>query len=238
MHSFAAHVIAATNTAVTTTTAYNVYIAGAPAPGTNMTIGTSWSLFVNAGRSRFSGVTLAAGSATALTAPIILTTGTVNTVAEAGAFEYTTPTLYFTNGGAQRQEIPLIQQSRVASDVSYTSTTTLANITGLTATLVAGKHYVFEANFTGTSATAGGVKFAIGGTCTATHIRYSVVIQDSGGGITYADVGTALAASVGASNVTKPVTKIVGTITVNAAGTLTVQGAQNSSSGTASVFER
>lgn len=177
---------------------------------------------------------LKAGTATASTAPLKLTTGTVNTTAEAGAIEYTTPQLFFTNGGARRQEIPQIQQSRVSTQFDATSNTTLANVTGLTATLVASRIYRFEATLYTASNIAGGVKFAIAGTATATNIIYECVVIDSN--VNAAQTrATALATAVGGvTAVTVAYAKITGTITVNAAGTLTVQFAQNASNGSAS----
>ena len=50
--SFAVPTLAATNASVTTTNAATVYIAGAPAAGTNQTLTNSWGLW-NAGKSRF-----------------------------------------------------------------------------------------------------------------------------------------------------------------------------------------
>ena len=180
---------------------------------------------------------LRTGTASANTAPLKFTTGTSLTTAEAGAMEYTTPQLFFTNGRAIRQEIPQIQQSRVSADVSVTSNTTLANVTGLTANVAASGTYRFEARLYTTSANTGGVKFAIGGTATATDIIYEGVTTDAGV-ITQTRAG-ALATTVGAvTNVTTAYTVITGTITVNAAGTLTVQFAQNASDGTASVVKR
>ena len=46
-----------------------------------------------------------AGTATASTSPVKLTTGTLLTVPEAGAIEYTTPRLYYTDGGSIRQTL-------------------------------------------------------------------------------------------------------------------------------------
>ena len=48
---------------------------------------------------------LAAGTATANTAPLKLTTGVVLAAPEAGAIEYTTPRLYYTDGGTVRQTL-------------------------------------------------------------------------------------------------------------------------------------
>lgn len=174
------------------------------------------------------------GTATASTAPIKLTTGTVNTTAEAGAFEYTTPQLFFTNGRARRQEIPQIQQSRVSTQFDATSNTTLANVTGLSVTVAASGTYRFEAELYTTSNIAGGVKFAIAGTATATNIIYECTVIDTN--VNAAQTrATALATAVGGvTAVTVAYAKIRGTITVNGAGTLTVQFAQNASNGSAS----
>ena len=239
MHSFGIHPIAATNAAVTVTNAHTIYVAWAPSNGTNITITNPRSIFVNAGRSRFSGINYAAQTATSGTAPVTLTTGTLQTVPGIGDLEYSTPALYFTNGGLQRQEIPLIQQSRVTSNFSKTSDVTLANITWLTEPLVAWRTYVFEAElYTTASAVAWGVKTAVSGTCTATHIRYVVVNQDSLWGSVYSDIATALGTAVSSSSMGKAYIRISGTITVNAAWTLTIQWAQAASNVTATVFER
>lgn len=53
--SFAQPTFAATNTSVTMSDAATVYIAGAPANGTNVTITRPWALFVDAGDVRFDG---------------------------------------------------------------------------------------------------------------------------------------------------------------------------------------
>jgi len=173
------------------------------------------------------------GVATANGAPFKLTTGTNLTTAEAGAMEYTTPQLFFTNGGAVRQELFQGQQSRVSTQFDKTSDVALANVTGLTANVAAGKIYRFEAKLYTTSNVAGGVKVAIGGTATATAIIYEGLTTDAG--LTTQSRSAALGTAVGAvTAVTAGYVVITGTITVNAAGTLTVQFAQNASNGTAS----
>lgn len=177
-----------------------------------------------------------AGTATASTAPLKLTSGTDLTVAEAGAFEYDGTYLHFTNGGAQRQDLPQIQQSRVTTQFDKTSDTTLANITGLTATLVAAKVYKFQGVLFTTSANTGGVKVAVGGTATATTIIYEATTYQGGvGQTTGTQRATALATAVGdITAVTTARIEITGYIVVNAAGTITLQFAQNASDGTAS----
>jgi len=177
---------------------------------------------------------LGAGVSTASYAPLKFTTGTSNTTAEAGAMEYTTPQLFFTNGRAVRQEIFQGQQARVSTQYDNT-TTTLGNVTGLTANVAASGTYRFEAKLYTTSDVAGGIKVAIGGTATATAIRYEGLTTDAG--LTTQSRATALGTAVGAvTAVTAAYVVITGTITVNAAGTLTVQAAANAATGTTSVL--
>lgn len=179
---------------------------------------------------------LGAGMATANKAPLKLTTGTVNTTAESGALEYATPQLFFTNGGLQRQEIPLIQQSRVITQFDAT-TTTLANVTPLTATVIGGKTYRFVAELNVTQDAVGGGKFAISGTCTATNIIYEIIeVDNTSNSNTITSRQTAIGGSAGQAGTTSGNVKITGLITVNSAGTLTVMYAENAVSGTGSVL--
>jgi hypothetical protein len=132
-------------------------------------------------------------------------------------------------------------QKRVTSDFSKTSDTTLANVTGLTVDVAAGRTYSFETELSFTCAAAGGVKAAIAGTATATNIIYDGWIVDSGAnGIKGNAQATALGGTVASAATTGTAGHILirGTITVNAAGTLTVQFAQNTTNGTASVAKR
>jgi hypothetical protein len=90
-NNFAIPTLAASNTLVTTTNAATVYIAGAPANGTNMTVTNPLALWVNAGRSRFDAglsigssalnATLSAGSLGTGTTTMYIGTYTVNTTA-------------------------------------------------------------------------------------------------------------------------------------------------------------
>lgn len=116
--------------------------------------------------------------------------------------------------------------------------TTLANITGLSLTLLAGRTYKFNAVLYTTSNVASGVKFAIAGTATATAIIYESIITQGGAVITPGTSrATALATTVAnVTAVTVATVRIFGTITVNAAGTLTVQFADNAGTNTSSVL--
>lgn len=125
-------------------------------------------------------------------------------------------------------------QSRVSSQFDKTSDTTLASVPGLSVTLAAGRTYHFDAVLYTTSNVAGGVKVAIGGTATATSVIYQAETIDGttlGANTRATTLGTAVGA---VTAVTAAIIQISGTITVNAAGTLTVQFAQNASNGTAS----
>jgi hypothetical protein len=132
-------------------------------------------------------------------------------------------------------------QARVTSDVTFTSTTTLATVTGLTVNVAAGRTYSFVAELSWTDAAAGGLQLAMAGTATATNIIYDGYIIDSGAnGIKGNAQATALGGVVASATTTGTAghARISGTITVNAAGTLLVQAAQNTSSGTATTIKR
>jgi hypothetical protein len=64
VHVLAQPTIAATNSVVTTTTAATLYIAGAPANGTNMTVTNPWALYVNAGNTYQGGNVSVVGNVT------------------------------------------------------------------------------------------------------------------------------------------------------------------------------
>jgi hypothetical protein len=132
-------------------------------------------------------------------------------------------------------------QARVTSDQTFTSTTTLANVSGLSVSVAAGRTYSFVAEISWTDAAAGGLQLAIGGTATVTNIIYDGYIIDSAAnGIKGNAQATALGTAVASSTTTGTAghARIAGTITVNAAGTLTVQAAQNTSNGTATTIKR
>ena len=123
--------------------------------------------------------------------------------------------------------------SRVSTQLDVANSTTLANIPGLTATLAAGKTYQFEALLHCTVGTTGGLKVAMGGTCTATAIVYEIeAVSNSSNSLAISSRQTALGGSAGAAADTSYAVWVTGMITVNAAGTLTVQFAQNASNAT------
>lgn len=127
-------------------------------------------------------------------------------------------------------------QSRVATQYDQT-TTTLGNVTGLTSTLKAGRTYKFLAHLDATLDATGGGKYAMGGTCTATAISYRVRHLGASLAIVSSARQTALASAVNATaTLTDDDVVIEGMITVNAAGTLTAQFAQQGAGGTSSIL--
>ena len=130
-----------------------------------------------------------------------------------------------------------ITSARVATQFDKTTDTTLANIPGLSLTLTAGRTYQFIATLHVSPDAVGGQKYAIAGTCTATAIIYQVnTINNTTNANIINSRQTALGGSIGVAGGTSDFTMIIGTITVNAGGTLTVQFAENASSGTSSVL--
>jgi hypothetical protein len=78
---------------------------------------------------------LAAGTATAGTAPLKFTSGTNLTTAEAGAMEYDGTNLFFTRSGTTREGV--ITQSAVTTEVIVADTSVTVNINGTTYKLLA-----------------------------------------------------------------------------------------------------
>ena len=132
---------------------------------------------------------------------------------------------------------------RVTADVTATSTTTLATVTGLSVALQAGRTYSFDVHISWTDAAAGGIQLAMVATggLTATNIIYDGWIVDSAAnGIKGNAQATALGGVVAnaATTGTAGHAEIHGTITVNVAGTLNVQFAQSVSNATATTAKR
>lgn len=123
---------------------------------------------------------------------------------------------------------------RTTAGFSKTNDTTLANITGLTHNVKAARVYEFEAILYTTSDVAGGVKFSIAGTATATSIVYEALVFNGAAASAQTRATTLGTAVGGVTAVTVAYCRITGTIEVNAAGTLTVQFAQNASNAAAS----
>lgn len=126
---------------------------------------------------------------------------------------------------------------RVSTQFDKTTNTTLADVTGLSVTVVAGRKYRFRATLFVDASAVGGQKYAISGTATATAIIYNInTISNTTNLLVITSRQTALAGSSGQAGATSNFTEIAGLISVNAGGTLTVQFAQNASNGTSSVL--
>lgn len=127
--------------------------------------------------------------------------------------------------------------TQVSVQFDKTTDTALANIPGLSVNLIAAGVYAFRAALFVTGDAVGGQKYAIAGTCTATAIIYEIMtVSNAANTIVISSKQTALGGSAGQAGSTDDFTTIEGLITVNAAGTLTVQFAQNASNGTSSVL--
>lgn len=130
----------------------------------------------------------------------------------------------------------------VSTDFSKTSSTALSNVTGLSVTLAANRKYAFNVALMCTCAAAGGVQAAISGTASVSAIQYTgwTVADNAIKGKANAS-GTSIGTAVGSTTTTETsgiVIQIVGCIIVGGTGgTLTVQFAQNTSNGTASVVK-
>lgn len=129
-------------------------------------------------------------------------------------------------------------RARTAAQFDATTNTTLANVTGLSINVSAGATYAFTAVLHLATDIVGAGKVAIAGTATATAIIYQVIIIDAGDPTTTTGqrataMGTAVVSGLAT---TAAYVTVTGAITVNAAGTLTVQFAQSVSNGTSSVL--
>ncbi len=112
---------------------------------------------------------------------------------------------------------------------------TLADVTGLSFTVVAGKTYRIRAVLYVTADATGGSRVAIGGTATATTFR--AIANIIGTAVAPVTIGTTLGSSLGAfATGTSQWVQIDGYIVVNAGGTLTVMFAQSTANGTSSVL--
>lgn len=123
------------------------------------------------------------------------------------------------------------QESYTTGDFTKQNSTALANVTGLSATLVSAGVYRFKASLHSTSGASGGVKVALSGTATATSISAVATIFGATSSVT-ARV-TALDSATG-STIIAPEIVIDGIIVCNVGGTFTVQFAQNASNAAAS----
>lgn len=127
------------------------------------------------------------------------------------------------------------------ASLTVTTSTVTVGVTGLTSdSVLSGHNYIFEGVLFCTSASTGGFRVSVGGTATATSVRYEVQatnnVNDS---LILSSTQTALdgvTGSVsGAKAYTNVVYKIKGSILVNGSGTLYPKFAQAVATSTSSV---
>lgn len=117
------------------------------------------------------------------------------------------------------------------------TSTTLTAVPGLVYSVTAGVTYIFRAKLHVDADILGGQKYSIGGTATATAIKYQVnALSNTTNAYVITSRQTALDDSSGQAGSTSNYVEINGTITVSATGTLTVNFAQNAVGGTSSVL--
>ena len=165
--------------------------------------------------------TLTATANTAITMP---TTGTLATLANTETLTNKTIT-DFINSSAKFGFVG-----------SVISNTTLADVSGMSVNLTAGATYIFTVTGFGTSNVAGGFKIGLGGTATQTSARTVSYIDNSGAFVGNFSTGTATGTVVSLTATTQWSFFTYGYVTVNAAGTFTVQFAQNVSNASASAL--
>ena len=137
-------------------------------------------------------------------------------------------------GNGQKQELPQVQTSVVASDFSVTSSTTLVNVSGLTANMTTGRTYRFEAMLYTTANGLGGIRATINGTVGVTTLVYDGVLYNSTA-IAQARKTATLGQVLGASTTASAGTILIrGTIKASSNGTFNIQFAQNVSDAGAS----
>ncbi len=133
------------------------------------------------------------------------------------------------------QTIPGIQILSLQNQFTKSADTTLQNINNLSASVAAGKKYQFEASLFTNSDIAGGVKFAVSGTCTSTATIYDALVTDS------ASFSKTRSLTLGGlvgniTAVTASFCQINGFITVLSSGSLALQFAQNANTGSSSIL--
>lgn len=200
--------------------------------GTNTAINASGTHTSKFTVSDTGAVVIAAGSATAMTAPLKLTAGTLLTTAEAGAEEFDGNVFYATAAASSRQVIPATQFITLTTAFTTAGgTTALQKLfnspTNGTLTAVANTTYYFECYFTlsSISASSGTFSFGLGGTATYTRVKYMATAAKTAltvgtAIITNATVATATVLSSTANANTTGWAMISGKIVVGTGGTI------------------
>lgn len=138
--------------------------------------------------------------------------------------------------GATQSTVEMPTRTYVSTQFDKVANTSLADITGLTATVTAGATYLFEAILYMAADNTGGFSVDFNGTATATAFAAEGVTFNAAGVVDQLRV-TGLAALVANDTLaTTPLLRATGFITVNAGGTLTVRFAQKVANGVSSVL--
>lgn len=117
---------------------------------------------------------------------------------------------------------------RTSAQFDKSNDAALANITGLVASITTGRNYTFRAVLFVTPNATGGHKYAMGGTATASSIRYSILsVDDTSNLNVITSQQTSVGGSAGQAGATTAYTVIEGTIQCNGTGTFAPQFAQN-----------
>jgi hypothetical protein len=124
----------------------------------------------------------------------------------------------------------------LAADATITSSTTLATLTGMTYSLVAGATYIFEVNLPITATTSGGIAVGFGlTTATLTSIQVQTYVSTAADNTTAVSSQSTTATSgtkyINTKTAAYTLATLKGSMVVNAAGTLAVQAAQETSAG-------
>lgn len=120
-----------------------------------------------------------------------------------------------------------VSDKRVSTQFDATNNTTLANVTGLSIALTAGKTYAVEAWLDTSSANPGGIKMCFAGTATLTAMAVQALVFDAGVLISQTRATALTVVFANSVTVTGALVLVRGFVTCNAAGTLTVQFAQS-----------
>jgi hypothetical protein len=174
---------------------------------------------------------LEAGTATASTAPLKLTSGTSLTTAEAGALEYDGKTLFITPEASNRGVAPAVHYITLTTGYTTVSGSTalqkMFNSTTNGALTVGGSTtYFFECDFSlsSMSTTSGAFSFGLLGTATYTRVRYWAISKKAAAaqGTGLLTMGTAATATALVANNTTATghSTIRGKIVVGTGGTI------------------
>lgn len=178
-----------------------------------------------------------ASSGAAGSAPLYISSGTLLTVPEINAVSNDGQLLYFTNNTTTRQNIDIVQFSATTNSFNAT-TTTLANVTNLTASMTTGHTYKFDVVLFVDADAVGGSKFSMAGNGSASSIIFETIMVDNTSNantITARKTAMGDSGAAGQSGTTSGFVKISGLIICNGTGTLRPAFAQNAANGTSTV---